>query len=112
MEAKKYNNSLAEISTEFAERYLAIVNYVCLPEEEFEEKKDGIHILEILRRKGECCKEDKYFDEPESESMNEYLNNPYKKKNHVVIQKGQKRIVIIFLIRVNLLRYLCSYYLT
>ena len=29
MEVKKYNDSLAEISTEFVERYLAIVNFVC-----------------------------------------------------------------------------------
>lgn len=44
-DVKKYNDSLAQISTEFAKKYLAVVNFVCLPEREFEEKKAGILIL-------------------------------------------------------------------
>lgn len=53
MEVKKYNDSLAEISTEFAERYLAIVNFVCLPEEEFEEKKGWYPYFRNIEREGE-----------------------------------------------------------
>ena len=53
MEVKKYNDLLAEISTEFAERYLAIVNFVCLPEEEFEEKKGWYSYFRNIEREGE-----------------------------------------------------------
>ncbi len=31
--------SISNHKAEFAEKYLAIVNFVCLPEKEFEEKK-------------------------------------------------------------------------
>ena len=39
LEAKKYENALATIATEIAMKHFAIVNFVCLPYEEFEEKK-------------------------------------------------------------------------
>ena len=39
LKSKKYNEELAEIATELAIKYFAIVNFICLPYEEFEEKK-------------------------------------------------------------------------
>ena len=45
LEAKKYEDALATIATEIAMKYFVIVNFVCLPFDEFEEKKHGTHIL-------------------------------------------------------------------
>lgn len=53
IEVEKYNDSLAEISTEFAERYLAIVNFVCLPEKEYEEKKEWYPYYKNIEMEGE-----------------------------------------------------------
>lgn len=53
IEVKKYNNSLSEIATKFAEKYLAVVNFVCLPEEEFEEKKGWYPYFKNIEREGE-----------------------------------------------------------
>lgn len=53
MEVKKYNDSLAEISTEFAERYLAVVNFVCIPKKEFEEKKEWYPYYKNIEQEGE-----------------------------------------------------------
>lgn len=53
MEVKKYNDSLAQISTEFAKKYLAVVNFVCLPEREFEEKKGWYPYFKNIERDGE-----------------------------------------------------------
>ncbi|MBO5352789.1 MAG: nucleotidyltransferase domain-containing protein [Lachnospiraceae bacterium] len=39
LEVKKYDEKLAEIATELAMKHFTIVNFVCLPYEEFEEKK-------------------------------------------------------------------------
>lgn len=39
MEAKKYDDALAEISAELAMKYFAIVNFVSLPYDEFVEKR-------------------------------------------------------------------------
>ncbi len=39
LEAKKYNDGLAKIATELAMKYFAVVNFVCLPQSEFEQKK-------------------------------------------------------------------------
>ncbi|MDD6037068.1 MAG: nucleotidyltransferase domain-containing protein [Lachnospiraceae bacterium] len=39
LKVKKYDEELAAIATELAMRHFAIVNFVCLPYEEFEEKK-------------------------------------------------------------------------
>lgn len=39
MSIKKYDDGLAAIATELAMRYFAIVNFVCLPEAEYLEKK-------------------------------------------------------------------------
>lgn len=53
MEVKKYNDSLAKISAEFAYKYLAIVNFVCFPEKEFEEKKRWYPYFKNIEREGE-----------------------------------------------------------
>ncbi len=39
LEVKKYDDDLAVIASEIAMKYFAIVNFVCLPFDEFEEKK-------------------------------------------------------------------------
>ena len=39
LEAKKYGDLLADISTEMAMKYFAVVNFVCLPYDEFLQKK-------------------------------------------------------------------------
>lgn len=38
-ESKKYGSVLAQIATELALKYFAVVNFVCLPKEEYDEKK-------------------------------------------------------------------------
>lgn len=39
LEVKKYDEQLAAIAAELAIKYFAVVNFVCLPYKEFEEKK-------------------------------------------------------------------------
>ena len=39
LEVKKYDEELANIATDLAMKYFAIVNFVCLPYDEFTEKK-------------------------------------------------------------------------
>lgn len=53
MEAKKYLDVLAEIATELAKKYLAIVNFVCLPKKEFDEKKSWYPYFKNIEREGE-----------------------------------------------------------
>lgn len=53
MEAQKYNNALANIATEFAMRYFAVVNFVCLPYDEFQEKKIWYAYFQNIAREGE-----------------------------------------------------------
>lgn len=53
LEAKKYNEKLASIATELAMKYCAIVNFVCLPFEEFEEKKDWYPYFRSIATEGE-----------------------------------------------------------
>lgn len=48
----KYNDILAGIATKLAAKYLAIVNFVCLPEKEFEEKKRWYPYFENINREG------------------------------------------------------------
>lgn len=40
VEAKKYMNGLAVVATKIATQYFVIVNFVCLPYEEFENNKN------------------------------------------------------------------------
>lgn len=53
MEAQKYNNALADIATEFAMRYFAVVNFVCLPYDEFQEKKIWYAYFRNIAMEGE-----------------------------------------------------------
>lgn len=52
VEAKKYSNVLAEIAADFAWKYLAIVNFVCLPDAEFEEKRSWYPYFKNIDREG------------------------------------------------------------
>ena len=47
IEAKKYNTVLASIATELAMKYYQVINFVCLPYKEFNEKKTGTPIITI-----------------------------------------------------------------
>lgn len=53
MTSKKYDDTIAKIATELAMKYLAIVNFVCLPKEEFEECKDWYPYFKNIDRDGE-----------------------------------------------------------
>lgn len=53
LEVKKYKDSLAEIAAKFANKYLAVVNFVCLPEDEFEEKKGWYPFFKNIDNEGE-----------------------------------------------------------
>ncbi len=53
MEAQKYNNALADIATELAIRYFAVVNFVCLPYDEFQEKKTWYAYFQNIATEGE-----------------------------------------------------------
>ncbi len=53
LEAKKYGDDLARISTELAMKYFVVVNFVCLPYEEFEEKKAWYAYFKNIEREGE-----------------------------------------------------------
>lgn len=48
----KYNDKIDEVATKLALKYFAIVNFVLLPYDEFEEKRVGMVILKILIEKG------------------------------------------------------------
>lgn len=53
MEINKYNDILAEAATKLAAKYLAIVNFVCLPEKEFEERKNWYPYFKNIDKEGE-----------------------------------------------------------
>lgn len=53
MEAKKYADALAGIATTLAMKYFAIVNFVCLPYDEFKEKKTWYAYFRNIDREGE-----------------------------------------------------------
>lgn len=53
MEAKKYDDALAKISTEFAVKYFAIVNFVSLPYGEFTEKRTWYGYFKNIDMEGE-----------------------------------------------------------
>ena len=53
LEVKKYENALATIATEIAMKHFAIVNFVCLPYEEFEEKKTWYPYFMHIAMEGE-----------------------------------------------------------
>lgn len=53
LESKKYENDLATIATEIAMKHFAIVNFVCLPFDEFEEKKTWYSYFMNISMEGE-----------------------------------------------------------
>lgn len=52
-DVKKYSDILAEIATQLAMKYLAIVNFVCLSESEFEERKSWYPYFKNIDQEGE-----------------------------------------------------------
>lgn len=52
-ETNKYTDILAEIATQLAAKYLAIVNFVCLSEKEFEARKDWYPYFKNIALEGE-----------------------------------------------------------
>lgn len=52
-EAQKYAGNLAAIATEFAMKYFAVVNFVCLPYKEFLEKKQWYAYFRNIEKEGE-----------------------------------------------------------
>lgn len=51
-DVKKYSEDLAAISTELAMKYFAVVNFVCLPYQEFNEKKTWYTYFQNIDREG------------------------------------------------------------
>ena len=51
--AKKYDHALADIATDFAMKYYQVVNFVCLPYDEFQEKKDWYPYFRNIDREGQ-----------------------------------------------------------
>lgn len=53
MESKKYTDLLAGIATMMALKYFAVINFVCLPKLEFDEKKSWYSYFRNIDREGE-----------------------------------------------------------
>ncbi len=53
LEVKKYDEELANIATDLAMKYFAIVNFVCLPYDEFTEKKTWYAYFRNIDLEGE-----------------------------------------------------------
>ena len=53
IETQKYTSGLATIATEFAMKYFVVVNFVCLPEKEFIEKKSWYAYFKNIEKEGE-----------------------------------------------------------
>lgn len=53
MEVKKYDGRLAQVATELAMKYFAVVNFVCLPYEEYLEKKSWYAYFKNIDLEGE-----------------------------------------------------------
>jgi predicted nucleotidyltransferase len=49
---KKYEDSIDEIATDLAMRYLAIVNFVLIPTEEFNQKKEWYPFFKSIEQEG------------------------------------------------------------
>ena len=52
MDAKKYTDTLAEVATELALKYVVVVNFVCLPQKEYEEKKNWYPYFRNIEKEG------------------------------------------------------------
>lgn len=53
LDAKKYNDELADISMQLAMEYFAVVNFVCLPYAEFMKKKSWYLYFQNIDLEGE-----------------------------------------------------------
>ena len=53
MEAKKYDDGLDEIASQLAMKYFAVVNFVCLPYDEFMEKRKWYLYFRNITEDGE-----------------------------------------------------------
>lgn len=53
LEAKRYSEKLAGISTQLAMKYFAVVNFVCLPYDEFTQKKSWYPYFKNIESEGE-----------------------------------------------------------
>lgn len=53
MEAKKYTDALAKIAADLAMRYFTIVNFVCIPYEEYMRKKSWYLYFKNISEDGE-----------------------------------------------------------
>lgn len=53
LEAKKYNDKIAEISMRLAMKYFSVVNFVCLPYAEFVQKKSWYLYFRNIDSEGE-----------------------------------------------------------
>lgn len=53
MEVKKYDDGLDSIATKLAMKYFAVVNFVCLPQDEFLKKKAWYGYFQNIEREGE-----------------------------------------------------------
>ena len=53
IEVKKYNDGIASISTKLAMKYFSVVNFVCLPYEEFQDKKEWYPYFRNIEEEGE-----------------------------------------------------------
>ena len=52
MDVWKYNDKIDEVATELALKYFAVVNFVLLPYDEFEEKKDWYGYFKNIEKEG------------------------------------------------------------
>ena len=55
LEAKKYSSKLAGLATELAMEYFVIVNFICLPYEEYSTQNDRCGYFYSIREDGACC---------------------------------------------------------
>lgn len=53
MEVKKYSNGISNISTQLAMKYFAVVNFVCLPNVEYQQKKSWYQYFKNIETEGE-----------------------------------------------------------
>lgn len=52
MEVKKYDEELANLATELAMKYFTVVNFVCLPYQEFTEKRTWYAYFRNIEKDG------------------------------------------------------------
>lgn len=53
-ESEKYGRVLAQIATELALKYFAVVNFVCFPKEEYDKKKTWYPYFKSIDNEGIC----------------------------------------------------------